>query len=270
MTPLLQVDALTLRAGNATLAENLSFAVAAGERFGLVGESGSGKSLTALAITRLLSPAIRATGRVTLGDIDVLGSPERTLNGLRGVTVATVFQEPLTALDPLMPLGRQIALPVRRRLRRDGQTTAHRAAVNAEVSTLMEQVRLPDPDRIVRAFPHEVSGGQRQRVAIAMALACRPRLLIADEPTTALDVTTQAEIVKLLDALVRDSGIALLFISHDLPVVGMIADRVLVLRDGREVESGETRQVLTAPREDYTRSLVKAARRFDAALEKGR
>ena len=199
----------------------------------------------------------------------MVGAPERVLGGLRGASVATVFQEPLTALDPLMPLGRQIALPLARRLRREGRP-AGRAAVEAGTRALMRQVLLPDADRIARAYPHEVSGGQRQRVAIAMALACRPRLLVADEPTTALDVSTQAEVLKLLRSVVDEHGIALLFISHDLPVVGAIAERVLVLRQGRAVETGPARQILTDPREDYTRTLVAAARRFDAALEPGR
>ncbi|RVV98904.1 ABC transporter ATP-binding protein [Mesobaculum littorinae] len=265
---LLDIADLTLGTRDTTLVQGLSFSIAPGERFGLIGESGSGKSLTALAATGLLPPAIRATGTITLGGEPVLGASERRLSRLRGAAVATVFQEPLTALDPLMPLGRQIALPVRRRLAREGGDTS-RPAVAREVRALVEQVRLPDPDRLIRAFPHEVSGGQRQRVAIAMALACKPRLLIADEPTTALDVTTQAEIVALLTGLVRDEGIALLFISHDLAVVGQVAERVLVMRAGRAVETGPAARVLTAPEEGYTRSLVAAARRFDTALEGG-
>jgi len=262
--PLLSVENLTLATREARLVEDLSFTIAPGERFGLIGESGSGKSLTSLAVTGLLPQAIRATGRIALDGTEVTNAPESRLTALRGSAVATVFQEPLTALDPLMPLGRQIAGPVRRRLKREGADTA---AVAAEVRGLMDQVRLPDPDRLLRAYPHEVSGGQRQRVAIAMALACRPKLLIADEPTTALDVTTQAEIVTLLLDLVRERGIALLFISHDLAVVGQVAERVMVMRHGRAVESGTAAQVLTAPRDEYTRTLVAAARRFDDALE---
>ncbi|AJE45817.1 ATP-binding cassette domain-containing protein [Celeribacter indicus] len=266
MADILTVEGLCLGTTGTRLVEDLSFTIGEGERFGLIGESGSGKSLTALAVNGILPAAIRPEGRITLAGEEVVGAPERRLAGLRGSAVATVFQEPLTALDPLMTLGRQIALPVKRRRQRTGEDT-RRAAVNREVLSLVEQVRLPEPERIVHAFPHEVSGGQRQRVAIAMALACRPRLLIADEPTTALDVTTQDEIVKLLLALVEEHGIALLFISHDLAVVGQVAERVLVMRDGRAVETGPARQVLTAPAEAYTRTLVEAARRFDAALE---
>ena len=268
MADLLHVEGLTLVTSDRILVEDLSFGIAPGERFGLIGESGSGKSLTALAITGLLPHAIRATGRIGLDGLEIVGASERDLVGMRGTAVSTVFQEPLTALDPLMPLGRQIELPVRRRLRREGADDT-RAAVTREARALMDQVRLPEPDHLRRAYPHQVSGGQRQRVAIAMALACRPRLLIADEPTTALDVTTQAEIVKLLVGLVREHGISLLFISHDLAVVGDVAERVVVMRDGRAIETGPVRKVLTAPQDPYTRDLVNAARRFDAALDGG-
>ncbi|MDT0683833.1 ABC transporter ATP-binding protein [Roseicyclus sp. F158] len=266
MSDLLTVEGLTLATSETRLVEDLSFSIAPGERFGLIGESGSGKSLTALAVTGLLPPAIRPSGSIRLGGTQVVGAPERALVRLRGDAVATVFQEPLTALDPLMPLGAQIAGPVRRRLRRSS-SDASRGAVRREVMALLEQVRLPEPERLTRAYPHEVSGGQRQRVAIAMALACRPRLLIADEPTTALDVTTQAEIVQLINALVKELGLGLLFISHDLPVVGQVAERVMVMQQGRAVERGSTARVLIEPEDAYTRRLVDAARRFDSALE---
>ncbi|OSP54816.1 ABC transporter ATP-binding protein [Pseudoruegeria sp. SK021] len=266
MSDLLRVDGLCLATADKSLVEDLSFTIAPGERFGVIGESGSGKSLTALAITGLLPRAIRPSGQISLAGQQVVGASERQLAALRGPAVATVFQEPLTALDPLMPLGRQIALPVQRRLKREGADTS-RTAVARDVRLLLDQVRLPDPDRLIHAFPHQVSGGQRQRVAIAMALACRPQLLIADEPTTALDVTTQAEIVKLITALVDELGIALLFISHDLAVVGQVAERVMVMRHGRAVETGPAAKVLTAPDDAYTRKLVDAARRFDTALE---
>jgi len=260
---LLAIDRLTLTAAGTPLVRDLSLALAPGERLGLIGESGSGKSLTALASIGLLPPAITATGSITLADTEVIGAPERTLNRLRGTVTATIFQEPLTALDPLMQIGRQVAEPLARRARRDGTPLD----LNHEVTALLEAVALPDPDRIARAYPHEISGGQRQRVAIAMALACRPQLLIADEPTTALDVTTQAEILKLLDRLVRERGMALLFISHDLPVVAKIVDRVVVLQRGEAVEAGPVADIFAAPAHPYTQSLVAAARRFDAALE---
>lgn len=263
---LLRIDKLTLTAGTATLVSELSLAIGPGERLGLIGESGSGKSLTAMAATGLLPRAITATGSVVLGDEAVLGAPDRVLDRLRGTVAAFVFQEPLTALDPLLRLGRQVAEPLRRRARRDGRELSGRN-LEGEVMALLEQVALPRPERIARAYPHEISGGQRQRVAIAMALACRPELLIADEPTTALDVTTQAEILKLLDALVRERNMALLFISHDLPVVAQVVERVVVLQKGVAVETGPVAEVFSRPRHDYTKALVAAARAFDMALE---
>ncbi|MDP3315473.1 MAG: ABC transporter ATP-binding protein [Devosia sp.] len=260
---LLSIDNLTLTAAGQPLVRNLSLSLSPGERLGLIGESGSGKSLTALASIGLLPPAITATGSITLGDTEVLGAPERTLNRLRGTVAATIFQEPLTALDPLMKIGRQVAEPLARRAHRDGASID----LNREVTALLEAVALPDHGRIIGAYPHEISGGQRQRVAIAMALACRPQLLIADEPTTALDVTTQAEILTLLDRLVRERNMALLFISHDLPVVAKVVDRVVVLQRGEAVEAGPVAEIFANPAHPYTQSLVAAARRFDAALE---
>jgi peptide/nickel transport system ATP-binding protein len=260
---LLAIEGLTIRAGDVELVSDLSFSIAPGQRLGLIGESGSGKSLTALAAIGLLPPALRDSGSIRLGDKEVIGARDADLVRLRGALTATVFQEPLTALDPLMRVGHQVAEPVRRRAGRDGRSVD----VAREVVALLEQVSLPEPDRIARAYPHEISGGQRQRVAIAMALACRPQLLIADEPTTALDVTTQAAILKLLDGLVRDRNMALLFISHDLPVVAGVVDDVVVLRHGRAVEAGPVHKVFAAPAADYTRELVAAARAFDAGLE---
>lgn len=260
---LLAVEGLSISAGERKLVSDLSFAMGPGERVGLIGESGSGKSLTAMAITGLLPGSLKVRGSITLAGESVIGASERRLIGLRGNAVAVVFQEPLTALDPLMRLGRQIEEPLRRRYRREGRDAGQ---IRSDVLALMERVALPEPERIARAYPYEVSGGQRQRVAIAMALACRPQLLIADEPTTALDVTTQAEILKLLDALVRETGMALLFISHDLPVVANVVDRVVVLQQGVAVEQGKVRDVLGAPQHAYTQTLVAAARAFDQAL----
>jgi peptide/nickel transport system ATP-binding protein len=265
MTNILDIQNLSLSAAGAPLVTDLSLSVAPGERVGLIGESGSGKSLTAMAATGLLPRAIEARGSVLLGGQQVIGAPDRVLNGLRGTVAAFVFQEPLTALDPLMRVGRQVAEPLRRRARRDGRDLGGRALERAVIE-LLEQVALPQPERIARAYPHEISGGQRQRVAIAMALSCRPRLLIADEPTTALDVTTQAEIIRLLDALVRERNMALLFISHDLPVVAGIVDRVVVMRKGVLVEQGPVGPVFGAPQHEYTQSLVAAAKSLDAAL----
>lgn len=262
MSALLEVDNLDIFTGARQLVSGLSFSIGAGERFGLIGESGSGKSLTAMAVTGLLPKAIRAEGAITLDGRPVIGTPERILNTMRGRDVAVVFQEPLTALDPLMKIGRQVAIPLVRRLKREGAPTG-RAEVDSGVLELLNHVALPQPERIMKAYPHEISGGQRQRVAIAMALACRPKLLIADEPTTALDVTTQAEILKLLDRLVAEFNMALMFISHDLPVVASVVSRVAVMQQGKLVETGDVGAVFSAPAHDYTRSLVAAAHAFD-------
>lgn len=259
---ILDVQGLGVQARDGSpLVHDVSFRLDAGERLSLIGESGSGKSLTSFAVTGLLPDGLTASGRVELDGVQVIGAKERALVPLRGRTVSLVFQEPLTALDPLMRLGRQVAGPLRRHLGLRGDE------LRRAVLAALEEVRLPDPERIARAYPHEISGGQRQRVAIAAALACRPQLLIADEPTTALDVTVQAEILTLLDGLIAERGMALLFVSHDLAVVSQMTDRVLVLRGGRVVEEGSVHRILTAPTDPYTVDLVRSARELDAALE---
>jgi len=262
---LLEIRNLTIGTRTRPLVHDLSLTLAPGERLGLVGESGSGKSLTALSVMGLLPPGLGARGSVRLDGNEVVGQPDRALVPLRGAVAAMVFQDPRMALDPLMTLGDQLAIPIRRRARRAGQSLTSRALHDEQVAAL-ERVAIPDPARILAARPQQVSGGQRQRVAIAMALACRPRLLIADEPTTALDVSTQAEVLALLDRLVRDEGLALLFISHDLPVVAGIADRVAVMARGRLVEEGQVAEVFRNPSQAYTQGLIAAARRLDAAL----
>ncbi|MFF3733877.1 ATP-binding cassette domain-containing protein [Streptomyces sp. NPDC002476] len=259
---ILDVHDLTIRtAQGRTVVDGLSLTMGRGERLGLIGESGSGKSLTTLAVLGLLPDGMTATGSVELAGTQIVGASEKRLAGVRGRDASVVFQEPLTALDPLMRVGRQIAEPLGRRRGLKG------AGLRRAVVEALEQVRLPEPDRIARAFPHEISGGQRQRVALAMALACDPQLLIADEPTTALDVTVQSDMLDLLDTLVRDRGMAVLFVSHDLAVVSKVADRVLVLKDGRAVEQGDVHEIVRAPREEYTRALVASARRLESALD---
>ncbi|QIZ98019.1 ABC transporter ATP-binding protein [Leifsonia sp. PS1209] len=248
-------------ASGAPLVRDVTFSVAAGERLSLIGESGSGKSLTSFAVTGLLPAGLVASGSAVLGGVEVVGAKERDLVALRGRVASVVFQEPLTALDPLMRLGKQVAEPLRRHLGLRGDAL-HRAVLDA-----LAEVRLPEPERIARAYPHEISGGQRQRVAIAAALACRPQLLIADEPTTALDVTVQAEILSLIDAIVAERGMALVFVSHDLAVVSRMTERALVLRAGRVVEEGSIQRLLTAPSDPYTIELVASARELDRALE---
>lgn len=260
---LLAVSELTVTTADGTpLVRDVSFSVAPGERLGLIGESGSGKSVTSLALTGLLAPGLTATGSVLLAGRQTVGASDAELRPLRGPAASIVFQEPLTALDPLMRVGKQIAEPLRRHLGHTGQ------ALEDAVRDALTEVSLTEP-RIARAFPHELSGGQRQRVAIAIALAAKPQLLIADEPTTALDVTVQREVLALLDRLVRERGMALLFISHDLAVVSQIVDRIVVMRRGEAVESGPTSQVLWAPQHAYTRDLVASARALDAALDAG-
>ncbi|MFI1735023.1 ABC transporter ATP-binding protein [Streptomyces acidicola] len=259
---LLDIRGLTIRtADGRLLVDDLSLTVAGGERLGLIGESGSGKSLTTLAVLGLLPDGMTVTGSVGLAGTQIVGAREKQLTRVRGKDAAIVFQEPLTALDPLMRVGRQIAEPLARRQGLKG-TELQRAVARA-----LEQVRLPEPDRIARAYPHEISGGQRQRVALAMALACEPKLLIADEPTTALDVSVQAEMLDLIDTLVRERDMAVLFVSHDLAVVARVTDRVLVMKDGRAVEEGDVREIVRRPREEYTRALVGSARRLESALD---
>jgi ABC-type dipeptide/oligopeptide/nickel transport system ATPase component len=252
---LLAVEGLTVEIGGRNVVDGVSFEVVAGGRLGVIGESGSGKTMTALAIVGLAPDGATISGRVRLDGADVLGRDDRSAAALRGERVAMVFQDPRTALNPVMRVGRQISEPLRlHRGMRRGQAAA--AAVE-----LCTRVGLPDPERIVRAYPHQLSGGQRQRVGIAMALACRPALLIADEPTTALDVTVQAEVMALLRELVDEDGTALLFISHDLALVSGVVDDVIVMRDGAVVERGPVDAVTSAPAHAYTTELLDAARR---------
>lgn len=261
------VESLTITGPDGrTLVDDLSFRLSPGERLGLIGESGSGKSLSALAVLGLLPDGIEASGSILLSGHQMVGVPERSRVPLRGSEVALVFQEPLTSLDPLMRIGKQLAEPVRRTAAREG-VRLDRTQVRRRTLEILGEVALPDPERIQAAYPHEISGGQRQRVGIALALAARPRLLIADEPTTALDVSVQAEILDLLDRVVADRGMSLLFISHDLAVVSRVADDVIVLREGVTVDRGSLRSLIAAPGSDYTRELVAGARVLDDALD---
>jgi peptide/nickel transport system ATP-binding protein len=257
---LLEISGLWVRAGGTALVRDVSFSLDRGDRLGIIGESGSGKSVTSLAALGLLPDGLTASGSIRLDGRDVVGSTDAALRPLRGPVAQIVFQEPLTALDPLMRVGRQIAEPLRRHLGLRG------AALKEAVAQALAEVALPDP-RIGRAFPYELSGGQRQRVAIAIALAARPRLLIADEPTTALDVTVQAGVLQLLERLVRDRGMALLFISHDLAVVSRMVDRIIVMQNGSVVEEGRVMQIVKSPGHAYTQTLVDSARALDSALD---
>ena len=257
----LSVSDLTIHAGETILVDRVSLALAAGERIGLIGESGSGKSLTTLAILGLLPPGLTASGSIVLDGTEVIGARERTLNRIRGRAAAPVFQEPRTALDPLMRVGKQIAEPLRRR-------GARGTALTHAVRDLLSQVALADHQRIEKAFPHELSGGQRQRVAIAIALAAEPKILLADEPTTALDVSVQAEVLTLIDEIATARGMAVVFVSHDLAVVSQVASRALVMRRGEVVERGEVGAILASPQHEYTAGLIASAKRFENALER--
>nr|WP_255375825.1 ABC transporter ATP-binding protein [Saccharomonospora sp. CUA-673] len=246
----MSVEGLTVAQGERVLVDDVGFTLAPGERVGLIGASGSGKSLTASAIMGLLPEDLTASGSVRFGDQELLGASERTLSGLRGKDLGMVFQEPMTALNPAMRVGRQVAEAL----------TIHgtgRRAANRRARELLDRVGLPE--RTARAYPHELSGGQRQRVLLAAALANDPALLICDEPTTALDVTVQAQVLELIAEGVRERGTTLLFITHDLAVVASVCDRVLVCRDGRIVEEGPVRDVLSNPEHEYTRQLLEAA-----------
>ena len=257
---LLDIDELSVHAGETALVRGLSLRVGAGERVGLIGESGSGKSVTSLAAIGLLPEGLSAAGSVSLGGVQVVGATDRELQPLRGAHVGMVFQEPLSALDPLMRVGRQVAEPLRRHRGLTGK------ALHAAIAESFAEVSLADP-RLAEAYPHELSGGQRQRVAIAIALAAQPRLLIADEPTTALDVTVQGEVLDLLDRLVAERAMGLLFVSHDLAVISRMTDRVCVMQLGEVVEAGPVAEVMRRPNHPYTKQLIAHARAFDDALD---
>jgi peptide/nickel transport system ATP-binding protein len=235
-----------------------------GQVVALVGESGSGKSVTSLAAMGLLPRTARASGRIRVADAgglrDVIGASERALDDLRGRVVSMVFQEPMTALNPTMTLGAQVAEAVR------NHTSATKEQAHVRAVELLRSVGIPEPERRAGQYPHELSGGQRQRVVIAIALACEPKLIIADEPTTALDVTVQAEILDLLRALVRGRDTGLLIITHNMGVVADLADDVSVMRQGRVVEHGDVMQVLREPRHAYTRALLDAIPRLPSAV----
>ena len=232
----------------------MSLDVAAGEALGLVGESGSGKSMTLRAIIGVLPAEGRITGgQILLDGVDLVPLGQSELNRIRGPKISMIFQEPMSALNPVMRVGNQIAEGPRVHLGYSRAEAAERAL------ELMRRVGIPDPERRFRAYPHEFSGGMRQRVMIAIALSCDPEIILCDEPTTALDVTIQDQILRLLSRLCRESGVSLIFVTHDLPVVAEICDRVAVMYGGQLVERGEVRDVLLDPRHPYTLGLVRSA-----------
>jgi peptide/nickel transport system ATP-binding protein len=259
-SPLLEVRdlrvSLPTSQGRAEALRGVSFALDRGGTLGLIGESGCGKSMTALALMGLLPQGARLSGSIRFDGLELTALGEEALCALRGDRIAMVFQEPMTALNPLRPIGHQIAEPLRLHRGMDA------AAARAEALRLLERVQMPSARERLGAYPHQLSGGQRQRAVIAIALACGPDLLIADEPTTALDTTTQREVLDLLDELRRDSGMALLLISHNLDVMAARVERLAVMYGGSIVESGPTQAVFERRAHPYTRGLFAARPRL--------
>ena len=258
--PLLSVTDLTVTFDGFTAVDSVGFTIEPGETLGVVGESGSGKSVTALSIMRLVEMGTRAKitrGRVELkmhdgSTLDLLGQDEPTMRSIRGNQIAMIFQEPLTSLNPVYPVGEQIAEAVRIH---DG---SNRKTSMARAREMFDLVRIPEADKRIGQYPHEMSGGMRQRIMIAIGLCCGPRLLIADEPTTALDVTIQAQILGLIKQLQVETGTAMMLITHDMGVIAEVADRVVVMNQSKIVEQGPVEQIFHSPREAYTRGLLSA------------
>jgi peptide/nickel transport system ATP-binding protein len=254
---LLEVRDLTICFSDSSPVRNLDFTVKQGETVAIVGESGSGKSLTALALMRLLPKSAHiSTGAISFAGQDLIGLSERAMRARRGRDIAMIFQEPMTSLNPVITIGKQIG-EVLRLHRGLSARQARKRAIE-----MLDLVRIPEPGKRIDDYPHRLSGGMRQRVMIAIAVACQPQLLIADEPTTALDVTIQAQVLELLDGLRRDLSLALLLITHDLGVVGQWADRVVVMYAGRKVEEALPDQLFASPLHPYTRGLLAASPRL--------
>lgn len=254
--PLLEVEDLNIwlpgPSGALEIVEGIDLSVRPGEVLGIAGESGSGKTITALSLMGLLPKGGVARGRARLGEHELLELRKRAWHQVRGVEIAMVFQDPMTSLHPMLTIGKQLSEHI------VDHGLADRAEARRRAHELLAKVRIPDPEASLLAYPHQFSGGMRQRVAIAMALACEPKLLIADEPTTALDVTVQAGILHLLRDLCTDTSMALILVTHDLGVMSAVADTLAVFYAGRVVERGSLRQLLTRPRHPYTRGLLDA------------
>jgi peptide/nickel transport system ATP-binding protein len=263
-TPLLQIENLNVnfptQSGEVAAVRDLSLSIPESGALGLVGESGSGKSATALAILRLLPPQAKISGQVRFADEDLLSLPEEEMRRIRGSRISMIFQEPMTALNPVMRVGDQVAEAI----------LAHyplsRSEVRQRTLEALREVAIPDPEQRARDYPHQLSGGQRQRVMIAMALVNHPQLLIADEPTTALDVTIQAQILKLMLDLKHRVGAAIVLITHDLGVVAEIAERVMVMYAGRKVEEAPVAELFRSPRHPYTQGLLGAVPKLGSSL----
>jgi len=249
--PLLSVEHLNVSFGGTRVVDDVSFQIEAGEKFALVGESGSGKSISALSIMRLVDAA-ETRGEIWFAGESLMRKSERAMRGIRGAAIAMIFQEPMTALNPLFTVGNQIGEVL------EAHQGMRPPEARARAIELLDKTGIPQPERRIDDYPHQLSGGQRQRAMIAMALACRPKLLIADEPTTALDVTVQAQILALLDELQAEMKMALLFITHDLNLVRRFTHRVGVMERGKLVEMGATGKVFADPHHPYTAALLAA------------
>ena len=254
--PLLDISGLSLvfatRQGNLPAVRDCYLQVGAGEILGLAGESGSGKTLTAMACLGLLPASAKATGSITLDGTEMIGAPAPIIRGIRGSTAAMIFQDPGKALNPFFTIGHQV-----------GRTIANArccdlSTARSEALATLADVRLPDPELTLDKYPHQFSGGQLQRIVIAMAIACRPKLLIADEPTTALDVTVQAQIVELVRRIARERNLAVLFITHDLALLRHLSDRLAIMYAGQIVETGRINEIFRAPAHPYTANLLRA------------
>lgn len=266
--PILHIDNVTISAkkeGEWTpIVKGADFVLHENEILGIVGESGSGKSVTSLAVMGLLPKGILAIteGKIEFEGDNIATLPQREIRKLRGNAISMIFQEPMSSLNPSLKCGYQVAEILKE------HTKLSESAIKATVLSLFEKVKLPNPDKIYSRYPHEISGGQKQRVMIAMAIACKPKILIADEPTTALDVTVQKEIILLLQALQRETGMSIIFISHDLSLVSEIADRVLVMYKGEIVEQGESKTVFNTPEHTYTKALINSRPSLEVRLKR--
>ncbi|MDW5314557.1 ABC transporter ATP-binding protein [Rhizobium sp. PL01] len=255
---LISVEDLTVNFGVNRVVENLSFSVAPGKTVAVVGESGSGKSITSLAVMRLadMMGATFSAGRILFGEKDLLQTSQKAMRRIRGKEIAMIFQEPMTSLNPVFTIGEQICEVL---ILHEAMS---KSTAMAEARRLLDMVRLPDSEQLLKRYPHQLSGGMRQRVMIAMALACRPKLLIADEPTTALDVTIQAQILHIMRDLQQELGMGMIFITHDMGVVAEMADDVVVMWKGKKVEEGPVREIFANPQHPYTRTLLAAVPRL--------
>lgn len=238
----------------------LSFTLSSGQRIGILGESGSGKSLTALAISGLLGANLTSAGIIKFGEAEILASSESELCKVRGAGIGIVFQDPLSSLDPVMKIGKQLSKPLRKHQGLKGN------ALRAEIEATLNEMKITSPMRVANSYPHEISGGERQRVALALALACRPRLLIADEITTSLDVSVQAEILALLNSIITRREMSLIFITHDIAVAAQVVDSIILLKDGQLIETGNLRDLLKNPKSNYLNDLIASATALDQLL----